>query len=886
MLFSPVLSSQSLLKGSVKLLQEVFSSIYKHLASSSLTKELKGGDAIITYLINMLNAVDDFVKITMLPESNISDTEVIHDHISSLLQSTDLKPLLPLLFSDQPLNVSAITDAALKIGRLNQHIFTFNESDPTMPELERLIVKFLSMEDNLTISLSHIMGHYLLTYLKYISPDDVARVKKILQPYTNQTSSGIVEAILKAMELLKTVTDSPNSDPTHILLGYIQQLQEFVISLYRLQRIERFSQPNGQLSPAQVTDLYQISKEFLSLLTPESLLNLTRAAPDAAQNIFIQKFVAFLPPHVQAEAVRFLQEFKTLQEVGECGQDQNCLDCISEIFTFLDKILEMMLSANGSVTLTFTTPNSLMRLQQYEEVTSVFFSLLSSNDTAYVRTFRQTIHFIKLVMAAQNITVSDVQNALKQSDLTIEDLNKIAMLAGAININDLIVNIMQIINARQCFDPQNNMLVTAQCVQGLANGVIGFLMHLPALRNNTAILSMIPLIVNNTVNEIIQSNFSSSPTTVLVHALNVTLANVKLSLQLSNLNTPEIMKEIRVLEQLIQLATIPLPFSTSFNTTMFMENPTYEQKVYLQLIDWYLKRIVAITNSSSVSHILQHFFSLTQLQVTLQLANTNFTLFASNQVEHLIKNLQYPIDGAGLHRIGLTSLAIFRHLFDLIALNLELQSNASGSQLFHITNNLEAVKFQVQLYLDLIEKWINQPSVPSLLSSMLQWGNHSMNISTPTKDLLHLLQTLKNFLNNDQLSYLTIISNITQSLNKALFLAEQPGGLQSDQFLAAILEAVQNAMQIMNQTMCPLSLPMQHNILEIVHNCLTLILRLDVNFTSSRNISLIILTRAESVIQELFPGIPGTYILSGLKLAVTYFRSISSFSGQDNWNQL
>lgn len=878
----------SLLKGSVKLSQEVFSSIYKHLANSSLTNELKGGDAMTTYLINMLNTVDDFVKkITMLPDSNISDTEVIHRHISSLLQSTGLKPLLPLLFSDRPPNASAIIDAVSKIGRLNQHIFTFNESDPTMPELERLIVEFLSMEDNLTISLSHIMGHSVLTYLKYISPDDLARIRESLQPYTNQTSSGIVEVILKIMELLKTVTDSPNGDPTHILLGYIQQLQEFLISLYRLKRIESFSQPNGHLSPAQVTDLYQISKEFLSLLTPESLLNLTLAGPDAAQNICIQKFVAFLPDYVQAEAVRFLQDFKTLQvKVGECEREQDCIAGISEIFTFLDKILEMMLSADGSFSLKFTTPNSLMRIQEYEEVASVFFSLLLSNDTAYVRTFRQTLHFIKLVMATQNITVSDVQNALKQSNLTIEDLNEIAMLAGAVNINDLIVNIMQITNARQCFDPQNNMTVTAQCLERLVDGFISFLMHRPALCNNTAILSMIPLIVKNTVSEIILYNFTSSPTMVLVHALNVTLANVKFTLQQNDLNTPEIMKEIRVLEQLIHLATIPLPFSTSFNTTMLMKNPAYVQKVYLQLIDWYLKRIAGITNSSSVSHLLQHFFSLTQLQMTLQLTNTNFTLFVSNQVEHLIKNLQYPVNGAGLHRIGLTSVAIFRQLFDLIALNLELQGNASGSPLFHIPNNLKAAKLQVQLYLDLIEKWMNEPSVPSLLSSMLQWGNHSLNVSTPTKDLLHLLQTLRNFLNNDQLSYFRIIGSITQSLNKALMLAEHPGGLQSDEFSEAILEAVQNAMQILNRTTCPLSLPVQHNILEIVHNSLKLILRPDMNFASSRNISLIILMRAESVIQELFPGIAGTYMLSGLKLVVTYFRSISSYSGQDNWNQL
>lgn len=873
----------------MKLLQDSHSSTYTSLASSFLTKELKGGGAMSTYLINLLNKVDDFVKkIVGLPDSSISNIELMRPHISSLLQSTGLTPLLPLIFSHQPVNASAIIDAALKIGRLNQHIFTFNESDPTMPELECLIVKFLSMEDNLTISLSHIMGHSLLTYLKYITPDDVARVRKSLEPYTNQTSSGMVEAILKAMELLKTVTDSPNGDPTHIILAYIQQLQEFVISLLRLKRMDRFSLPNGQLSLAQVTELHQIFKEFLSLLTPMSLQNLIQAGPDAAQNTVIQMFVPLLPPRVQTEAARFLQEFKTLQDkVGECAAGHNCLAGVSEIFTFLNKILDMMLSANGSVSLTFTTPNTLMRMQQYEEVASIFFPLLlCSNDAVYVRTFRQTLHFIRLVVAAQNITVSDVQHALKQSNLTVDDLNQIATLAGAANINDLIVNIMEIINARQCFEPQNNIMVTAQCVQRLANGVIGFLMHLPALRNDTTILSTIPLIVNNTISEIVQSNFSSYPAMVLVQALNVTLANVKLSLQLNNLNTPEIMNEIRVLEGLIQLATLPLPFSTSVNATLLMTIPTYAQKVYLQLIDWYLKRIVAITNSSSVADLLQPFFSLTQMQVTLQLASTNFTMFVSNQVEHLINNLRFPIDGAGLHKIGLTSVGIFRRLFDLIILNLELQSNTSGSSLFLLPHNLKAAKLQARLYLDLIEKWMKQPNVPSLLTSMLQWVNCPIDASTPIRDLHHLLQTLRDFLNNDQLSYLSTISNVTQSLSKAVMIAEQLGGLQSDQFLATILEAARTALQILNQNVTPLSLSVQHNILEIVHNSLRLILQPDMNFGSSRNISLVILKRTESVVCELFPGMAGSYMLSGLKVVVTYFQTISSFSDPDNWNQL
>lgn len=869
----------SCLKGTVNLLQHVFGVIYKRLTESSLKQEIQEGDALYTYLINLMNNLDGFVnKISMLPDQNITNSDVMFPLISHLLESTGLTPLLPLLFSDHPLNVSTVIDVASKLGRLNQHIFTFNETDPTMPELERLIIQFLSMEGNLTMSLSHIMGHSLLTYSGYFHPDNLAPLREAIKPFTNQTSAGLVEAILSAMELLKTVMDSPNGDPTHIILGYIRQLQEFVMSLYRLQRIQHLSLSSGELSTAQVTDLHLITKDFLNLLTPESLQNLTQAGPDAAQNIVIQKFLAFLPPDVQGKANHFLQDFKALQyHVAECAAGQNCLAGISEIFTFLDQILDMMLSANGSVTIKLAANNSVPRVREYEEIASIFFPLLlSSNDAAFVEMFRQTLYFIRLVMATPNITVSDVQNALRQSNLTLEQLNNIAALAGAANINDLMVNIMEIINARQCFEPQHNPMVTAQCVRGLINGVSGFLTHLPALRNETAILSLIPLIVNNTISEVIQVNFSSNPTMGLVHTLNSTLANVKMSLQLNNLNTPEIMNEIRVLEGLIQLAANPEPFNNlTFNYSM------YAQKVYLEIIDWYLKRVVDITSNSSVSELLHPFFYLTQMQVTLQLAQTNFSLFVSNQVEFLINNLQYPIDGVGLRKIGLTLVETFRRLFELIMVSVEV----TGPAPFCNSTILYAAKLQVKLYLDLIEKWMKQPNIPLVLTSMLQWGNPSMNLSTPVKDLQHLLQSMGNILSDDQLDYLYIIGNITQSLSQALMVAEQPGGLQSDHFLAAILEAVQSAMQILRST-GTLPLSVQQNILEIVHYSLKLIVQPDMSFASSRNISLVILKKAESVIQQMVPEMLATYMLSGIKVATTYFETVSTAGGPDSWNQL
>lgn len=874
----------SALKGTVNLLEQVYGDFYTQQAASFLKDEIKGGDALSDYLINLMLNLDMFLRnVSTLPDSSLSNPEVILPQLSNLLQSTGLAPLLPLFLNGNQINVSTVLDIASKVGRLNQHIFTFNETDPTLPELERLIMRFLSLEGNLTIAVPHIMGHRLLTYSDYFHPDEVARLREALQPFLNQTSSGFVEAILSAIERLKRVTDSPNGDPTNIILGYLQQLQELVVSLYRLRKIDQIQLPTGELNAEEVTELHMLARDFLNLLTPESLQNLTQAGPDAAQNIVIQQFVAFLPPRVQQEAVLFLQDFKALQdELTQCAAGQNCLAGITEIFTFIDQILNMTLSANGNMTIRVAATNLVLEGREYEELASfVFPLLLAPNDAAAVETFRNILHLIRSLMATPNISVSDVQNALSQSNLTLEELNDFAALVGATNIKNLMVNIIEIINTRQCFQPHTDPQVTADCVMELVGGVSGFLTNVPILRNETTILSLIPLIINKTVTDLMQTNLSSNPHMVLVHTLNRTLNNIKMGLQQNQLNTPEIMKEIKVVESLIQLIANTKPFD-NLNTTLMMD-PNYAQQVYLEIVQWYLERLENIFNNSSASELLQPFFSLTQIQVAMQLAQTNFSLFVSNQVEVLINSLEFPIDGEGLSRIGQTVVAILQRLCGVIKFNLEAQAQMQGS---YNETHLNVLESQIKLYLGLIQKWMKQPSVPLVLTSMLQWGEPSINISTPVADIQHLMQTIVNFLSEDQLVYLSLIKNVTQSLSKALMVAEQPGGLQSDQFIAAIVEAVQSAMQILNTTTGPLLPSVQNTVLEIVRDSLKLIVRPDMSFASARNISLLILKRAESVVQQVVPEPVRVYLLSGLKVAVTYFQSVSMPGGPDSWNQL
>ena len=867
------------------LLQHMYGDLYKHLATSLLKKEIKGGDALSDYLVNLMINLDTFLRdASSLPNSSISNPNVLLPQlINILLRSTGLEPILPLLLSNSPPNISAVIDVASKVGRLNQHIFTFNETDPTMPELERLITKFLSLQGDLTLSLTHIMGNSLLTYSDYFDPDVVAQLLKAIKPFTNQTSSGIVETILTAMEVLKKGIDSPNGDPTNIILGYLRQLQELVMSIYRLRKIEHIFLPSTQVSAAQITDLHVLAKDFLNLLTPEGVLNLTQAGPDAAQNIVIKKFVAFLPPAIQQEAKRFLQDFKALQNyIIKCGAGQDCLAGISEITNFLDEIFDLMLSANGTVTIKVHTNASLVA-QEYEEVTAVFSLLLSPNDSASVKTVKQTLHFIRLLLAKPNISVSDVQNALRQSNLTLKELNSFAALAGAADINRLLFSIMEIINTRQCFEPEQDLMVTAQCVKGLVMGLSDFLTHVPGLRNQTALLSLIPLIVNSTFRDIMQANFSYNPNVALGKTLNTTLANIKLSLQANHLSSPEIMNEIQVVERLIQLIANMEPYN-NLNTTLMMD-PMYAQRVYLEIIDWYVKKLGNITSNSTFSEILQPLVLITQMQITLQLAQTDFSLSVTKQIENLIKNLQFPIDGAGLSKIGQTTAEILKGLLDIIKFNLEAQNMMGPEEHFNSTA-LNAITAQIKLYLNVTQEWMKRPNVTLIFTSMLQWGNSSINISTPVKDIQHLLQESSIFLSEGEVVYLSAIVHIMRSLEKALMVAERPRGLQSDHFVAAIVEGVQTTMALLIGATGPLSHSVQQDILDIVRDSLKLIVLPETNYDSSRNISLVILKRAERVVQTIIPETFAVCIIPGIKVATTFFESASGDSGPDVWNHL
>ncbi|KAK0132263.1 ATP-binding cassette sub-family A member 12 [Merluccius polli] len=879
----------SYLKGTVYLLEHIYGDILRGLIVQQIPQQIPDNDALSHYMINLLHTLHGFaLKLTTLEDSDISNPDVMLPDFRQLLQSTGLTPLMPLLESSASFNASTALDVALKLLRKNQHLFTFNETDPTLPDLERLIMKLLSTELNLTLPLSLSMGHTLLTYSSYLSPEDLAHLQLAIQPYTKQTSAGFTEAVLSAMELLKKLTDAPDGDPTNIILAYVQQLQNFLVSALRLRQINEVWLASGQLNTAQVTNLHLVTVDLLQLLTPGGLQNLTQAGPNATQQLIMQKLLAFLPVEVQLLVTDLLQDVMLLEsQMSFCtSTGQNCVASLSEIFKFLQQVAAMALAAEGNVTIQIAQTNPFLWPQSSLHMTTTICSLLlPQRDARHIQLIQKMLSFITLVMDNTHPTVAQVQHALRQSNLTLAELDKCAALFGVADINSLLVNIVGLFDVRQCFAPQPGPSVTVHCAMGLISRVTDFLLNLPVLHNeSTVVFAFIPTLLNNSILDAQRVNFSGNPHLPIVQVLNGTLANVKMSLHQVNLNFSEVMQEISVLQGLLELASKQLytmpPFS---NVTMI--DATYHNQ--LEIACWYLKKLENITSTSNLSSLLQPIYRMAELQVALQLASSNFSMFVNNQVMNLINNLEYPLDGVGVNTIGLTIITIVREQIKVILKNFELQNDYTQSLGLHPMCNastLNDLSYQAELYLDIIRNWMKEPNVASVFGSMFHWGNSSL--STPGNNIHQLLQTVGHYLNQQQLSYFWVISNITEANLKALAVAEQPGGLQSDQFSDAVSEMVQHMLQSLNAEIGPLPPELQHNVLAITTDSLRLIVSPNMGYASARNISLQILRRAEILVKLTLPFDVADYLISGIQIITTYFEAISLPGGQDNWNDI
>ncbi|XP_053732917.1 glucosylceramide transporter ABCA12 [Synchiropus splendidus] len=858
----------SLLKGTVVLLQNIFGDTLSHLAAQKLPRQIPGGKLFSDFLLDLMENVHDLVSyIAMSTNQNTANPHVMMNVTKEKLQSSGLALFFPLFSGERPPSFSDVLEATAKFGRLNQRIFDFDEADTAVKmELERLMTMFLSLEGNLGLSVSHMMGTYLVKYGFHLYPNAVEHL--IEAPLTNQTTVAILETILKAIESMRTVIDSKDDNPTQVVLHYIRQLECIMMNLIKLRQIEKA--PNGSMSETELNSLLNISQ----YLTPMGMQMLSQARPDDSQKIILDLLHKVLPKVIQQRIPPLIQDFTELQyQLTSCEDVTRCSVGIMKIFTHLEQVLNMVLSSN--ITLKITGPDLSSGEEGFQDMAEHLFSLcLTPEDPISVETFKKVLHAVKMINATSNVSLSEIQHVLQQLNLTMEELEYLTSVLGDVKVNDLIERVMQTPNVLMCFEEDEDPDMMRKCVVEMMAQYATFLLKLPALSDHKAVVLSIPSTINQTLLQLLHMNPITQ--TSLVRTLHKILNNIKTNLQLSNMYTPDVKREFEMLENLMKVAGDPKPLHHILNITS-TPDVVDAMEQWLEVIQWYLMKLEKATASSSTAELLHPTLSIIQMNVAQQLAQSRFSIFVSNKIEHLRESLEYPLDDEGVHKIGQTAFAIVQGLFNFINVSLQNQDE------FYQTNWAEPLlnsTAEIEHFLHGMRYWLQNPNVTMTLAQMFQWDNSS-NPSMPLMDINHLLQTMDLFLTSEDSVVLHHILNIIENLNRAIMIADNLGDQEMDQLSAPIMEALKNAFHLLPAVDLP-----QQKIMEIVQHSLKLFLLPNMSFPESVNTWMHILTKGEELVEETLPEHLAVYPKALIIVAKTYFKGIKENTGPDTINML
>ena len=890
-----------LVQGSAALLQGVYGDFYISALTQFLhTPGLLPGDGSIGNLLgNLIHVLDKDIQLL----SNLMSVEQFTSHLpmsllSHIVEILRLKPLEAVWNGAN--NASSIINAILEVAKNNQYLLSglpMNQSNPSTAELEALIMKWLEMEVNFTLPISFSLSESLLMFSASLNASDLAFLEQVLKPLANQHSEGIAESVLRALVLLKEVVDVSDGDPSTVVLAYVRQLQEFLVRSFQLEQHVQLLQPGGGLSPAQITNLRPVAMDILQILSPESIQALSPESWTAIVDAVLRSLGALFPHEFQAYYPRLVNDTSALiDDLKVClASGQDCAAGVSQVSQILYQVSEAMLASNDpNLILTFGPIQGNMTFSVTGKLLALIrpWSNASSPQEPTMKTVAEVLHFLEEITAMSNISLAALQQALSSANLTLYELDKVSQLAMNPSVPIILSNLTAIANIQQCFNAQthNASLMASrnsseiECALKIIEKTINFLQAFSFPQRTKSDLEALKLMIEILAEQVGKENVGLDPVKLTEEMFRISLENIKESLKNLNLsNTEEILNELRILDGILQLGFHDrYPYHTINET--WLEKQEYAQKVYAEIAQWYLKKLENATSDSMFAELLFPIFRMTEMQIAINLVQSDFTLLVSQQIEGLLSQVQLPLDGHDLRKIGHSIITILHGQLELIKINLKLQQDYYDSMgipmNISIPNDIEE---QIMTYLNHTQNWISDPSFTSALTGLLQWDINLVNITTVDTDITQLIKAIVPLLSAADQDYVMVIDKAFQALIHAVQV-ESHEGLQSANFTAAILNAVQVILEVVPTENGPLPSLVIHQIRGALGSSLQLILHPNMSFAQSNHLSLVVLRSVEGLIMSLLPREAAEVLLPMTNVVTTYFETIAQPAGPDQWN--
>ncbi|XP_036428567.1 uncharacterized protein LOC118809395 [Colossoma macropomum] len=532
-------------------------------------------------------------------------------------------------------------------------------------------------------------------------------------------------------------------------------------------------------SSSQNTSLNTVVMNIIQLFRPESIQMLYSEGKFAVLEAILRVLGEVLPAEQQIQFKQFLNRthalFGDLAVCSATGQD--CLAEVPKVFETLSFLSEVI-AVGTSINVTITPIKGNMTLSVTGHILNFILPWNTSMDTV-----TKVIKLLEVLSASPNINIIDIQHALQTLNLTISDLEKIVQLSTSSSISLLLNKLMDTINSLQCLNllTQNVTSIRppgsseAECTLKLFERALEFLQVMPFPEGSQAIISASFNAIYDQVMKL-KNMFSlgSGPVIMSENIVRAVLANIRQNLLHLNVgNGTLITNDLNLLEELLN-ATLHERYPYFMINSTFLSQHLSAQKVYGEIALWYLHKLENATSESMFKEYLYQFIHLTEVQVKISAAQSNFSTLVSNQIQYLIDHVHPPLDGADLKMISNAVITILQGQLQLIKMNLEFQQTFFDFMGMQSNKTLPSdIEAQLMNYFNLTLGWIKNPQLTVIIAKIYGWSSGSGQVlgnKLPQKLLFSLISVVDKLLFNvnytDQFNsqlLLTILSDILEA---------------------------------------------------------------------------------------------------------------------------
>ncbi|XP_067300426.1 uncharacterized protein abca12 isoform X2 [Pseudorasbora parva] len=186
---------------------------------------------------------------------------------------------------------------------------------------------------------------------------------------------------------------------------------------------------------------------------------------------------------------------------------------------------------------------------------------------------------------------------------------------------------------------------------------------------------------------------------------------------------------------------------------------------------------------------------------------------------------------------------------------------------------------------NLTKDWIINQQLTMALAGIFQGNASTVDLTTTGMDLNQLLEALAPLLAPEDITFLSVTGQVSQTLTYALQVASTEGGLQSENFTEAIISSVRVFLESMSNETGALPQDVVNSILGAIHGSLQLILNSNMDYSKASNLTQETIQMV-GVIHALLPAEVAEVLVPIKNSILNYLQTISQPTGFDKWNEV